>query len=65
MTSGSMKLKCPRCKAVTVELIECESCKIIGCVKCITKRNKQWVCGNCKTGMQTTTAESSLSAMFG
>ena len=68
MISDSMQLKCPRCNAATTELIECEFCKTIGCIKCITKYNKQWVCGSCKSGEQYTPSqspESALASMFG
>jgi len=67
----TVQINCPRCGASTVELIECESCKNIGCVKCITKRNRQWVCGDCKNGTQyssqssSQSAESALASMFG
>lgn len=60
-----MQLKCPRCKAITIELVECESCKTIGCVKCITKHNRQWICNDCKSGTRSPAPESVLSAMFG
>jgi hypothetical protein len=43
-----IELTCPRCGLAAPELIECESCKIIGCVRCITKQGLQWICGKCK-----------------
>jgi len=64
-----MKIVCPRCGKQSDELIECESCKIIGCIRCITKSNKQWICSDCKNGKvsvgSTQTPESALAAMFG
>jgi hypothetical protein len=60
-----MQLKCPRCNAATTELIECEICKTIGCIKCITKYNKQWICGNCRSRETSQSPESALAAMFG
>ncbi len=67
----AVQISCPRCGASAQELIECEGCKSIGCVKCIAKRNKQWVCGDCKDGTQygsqpsSQSAESALASMFG
>jgi len=61
----------------TREMIECESCKTIGCVRCITKRGGQWLCGDCRDGRQANqyvvlgekqdeqSPESALAAMFG
>lgn len=62
-----MEIRCPRCNFQTSELIECDSCKTIGCIRCITKYNKQWICGNCKSGSQysSNSPESALSSMFG
>ncbi|MBS3055320.1 MAG: hypothetical protein J4452_02405 [Candidatus Aenigmarchaeota archaeon] len=62
-----LEIKCPRCDSQSKELIECESCKKIGCVKCITQRSKQWLCGDCRLGntYQPTNDPSPLSAIFG
>ena len=43
-----IELKCPRCGFAAPELIECESCKIIGCIKCITKKSDRWICEKCR-----------------
>lgn len=62
-----IQLRCPRCNSITKELIECDSCKVIGCIKCIAKYNKQWMCGNCKSGKpySASTPESAIASMFG
>lgn len=62
-----MEIKCPRCGSSSNELIECESCKKIGCVKCIIQKNKKWVCGDCSSGntYQQASDPSPLSAIFG
>lgn len=65
------QIKCPRCGVSITELVECEICKTIGCIRCITKYNKQWICGDCKNGTQyssqssSQSAESALASMFG
>lgn len=63
-----MQIVCPRCRRQSDELIECESCGTIGCVRCITKHNKQWICNDCKNGrspVSSSTPESALASMFG
>jgi len=60
-----MDLKCPRCGATTSELLECDVCKTIGCIKCIIKHSRQWVCDKCKDSGYAESPESALSAMFG
>lgn len=63
-----MQIVCPRCGKQSDELIECDSCKTVGCVRCITKYNKQWICNDCKSGRPAASAqtpESALAAMFG
>jgi len=60
----------------TAEMVECESCSTIGCVRCITKSGNRWLCGNCKDGKQYNqyevlkvqeeqSPESALASMFG
>lgn len=60
-------LNCPSCGAESAEMIECDACKAIGCVKCVTKYNKQWVCGECrnKPYYSESAPESGLAALFG
>lgn len=63
-------MKCPRCNSVTRELIVCDSCQTVGCIKCITKYSKQWICGECKSGgryssQESSSPESALASMFG
>ncbi len=60
-----MKVECPRCGTEAVELIVCEICNKVGCTRCITKQNKQWVCNKCKSGYTAPSPESILSTMFG
>lgn len=45
-----MGIYCPNCNSISTELLACDSCQIVGCVRCVTKLNKQWLCHNCKTG---------------
>lgn len=65
----SMELKCPRCNSLVAELIECDSCNTIGCIKCVRKYNKQWVCDGCKSSnkylQETVKASENLFSMFG
>jgi hypothetical protein len=61
----------------TGEMVECESCNTIGCVRCITKIGGRWLCGSCRSGNQynsyeerggvktESSPESALAAMFG
>ncbi len=45
-----MGLKCPNCSSEIIELMSCDSCKTIGCIRCISRSSKQWLCHNCKAG---------------
>jgi len=73
-----MEINCPRCGLQATEMVECEGCNIIGCVRCITKHNGRWMCGGCRNGTQYSaqqygsreakdeqSPESALAAMFG
>jgi hypothetical protein len=48
-----MELFCPRCRSKVSELIECENCGTIGCIKCVKKSYGKWVCFKCETPAQT------------
>lgn len=70
MISGSMELNCPRCGIQARELVGCDVCSNIGCVRCITKYNKKWVCEKCRSGQyvqseQEIDVASAVSSMFG
>ena len=43
-----MDLLCPRCGSRSNELIECDNCGTIGCVRCIRKKYGKWVCFKCE-----------------
>jgi len=45
-----MDFICPRCGVKTTEMVECSNCEIVGCVRCITKKSGQWLCGDCRDG---------------
>ena len=45
-----MDFICPRCGVKTTEMVECSNCETVGCVRCITKRSGQWLCGDCRDG---------------
>lgn len=60
-----MKLKCPNCGNLVTELLSCENCKAIGCIRCIVKSGKQWICSNCKNQITTEPTEAGLFSMFG
>lgn len=65
------QIKCPSCGTFTAELIECDVCNRIGCIRCVMKRSRQWICSGCKgdkpyvAQTESQTAESALSSMFG
>ncbi len=56
-------IRCPRCNSLTKELIACEICNSIGCTRCIIKKNKKWVCENCRKEKQK--PETALASLFG
>lgn len=69
-----MGVDCPNCGVAVHELVSCDSCQTIGCVRCIVRHNRQWVCGKCKSGNYVQPSQSqepqsdigsALSAMFG
>jgi len=44
-----MKVKCPICSNLVTELLSCDNCQAIGCIRCIVRFGKQSVCHNCKS----------------
>lgn len=43
-----MKLECPRCKSRVRELMDCDNCGTIGCMRCMKKSYGKWVCYSCE-----------------
>jgi len=43
-----MQLVCPRCSSKVDELIECDNCGTIGCIRCMKKSYGKWVCHKCE-----------------
>ena len=43
-----MQLVCPRCASKVNELMECDSCRTIGCIRCMKKSYGKWVCHKCE-----------------
>ena len=43
-----MELLCPRCGSRSNELIECDNCETIGCIRCVRKKYSKWVCFRCE-----------------
>lgn len=43
-----MTVRCPYCKNITNELMSCDNCNKIGCVRCIIKHSNQWLCVDCR-----------------
>ncbi len=56
-----MEIFCPNCKSKAKELIECENCNKIGCIKCFLKVKGKWLCESCRKGEA---KEASLFSMF-
>jgi len=44
-----MDLVCPRCQSKVNELIECDNCGTIGCIRCVKKSYGKWICFKCET----------------
>ena len=44
-----MDFVCPRCQSKVNELVECDNCGTIGCIRCIKKSYGKWVCFKCET----------------
>ena len=44
-----MELICPRCNSKSNELIECDACGTIGCIRCMKKSYGKWICFKCKS----------------
>jgi len=44
-----MDFVCPRCQSKVTELIECENCGTIGCIRCVKKSYGKWICFKCET----------------
>ncbi|MGC8812180.1 MAG: hypothetical protein ACP5O8_01165 [Candidatus Aenigmatarchaeota archaeon] len=55
---------CPRCSNETRELVACDRCKEIGCVRCIVKKGKEWLCDRCRKE-EKQEPESVLASLFG
>jgi len=65
-----MSMLCPHCRAKTTELVDCENCGKIGCPKCVRRKNKKWVCPDCKNYQEPINHDSNklgdvFSSMFG
>jgi hypothetical protein len=45
-----MGIYCPNCNSISTELLACDSCETVGCIRCVIKFNKQFLCHNCKSG---------------
>jgi len=43
-----MELVCPRCGSKSNELIECDNCGTIGCIRCMRKSYGNWICFKCE-----------------
>ena len=43
-----MELQCPSCNNFVTELVACDSCETVGCIRCVIRTNKQWLCHTCK-----------------
>jgi len=43
-----MQLVCPRCSSKVNELIECDNCGAIGCMRCMKKSYGKWICHKCE-----------------
>jgi len=57
-------IDCPNCRSRVRELVACDICEKIGCIKCITRFEKKWTCRECASG-EVKTEESGLWDMFG
>ncbi len=44
-----LDLVCPRCQSKVNELVECDNCGTIGCIRCVKKSYGKWVCFKCET----------------
>lgn len=60
-------MNCPNCNSPAGELLVCDRCNSVGCVRCVIKKGKEWVCEKCKSGVVVAEAnpESALGYMFG
>jgi len=43
-----MDLICPRCGSKSNELMECDNCGAIGCIRCMRKSYGNWICHKCE-----------------
>jgi methionyl-tRNA synthetase len=43
-----MQLVCPKCSSKVNELMECDNCGTIGCIRCMKKSYGKWVCHKCE-----------------
>ncbi len=66
-----MELICPRCGSKSNELMECDACSTIGCIRCMRKSYGKWVCFKCEEperyyrGVEEKEVSNAFSAMFG
>ena len=68
-----MEIVCPRCGSKSNELIECDNCGAIGCIRCVRKSYGNWICHNCEAPERKYYSEvrkgkevsNAFSAMFG
>ena len=43
-----MDLICPRCGSKSDELMDCDNCGAIGCIRCMRKSYGKWICFKCE-----------------
>ncbi|HLC59735.1 MAG TPA: hypothetical protein VJH34_04395 [archaeon] len=43
-------IPCPSCKTKTREILACDNCNKLACVRCTSKKSKQRLCLDCKKG---------------
>jgi methionyl-tRNA synthetase len=48
-----LDLVCPRCQSKVNELVECDNCGTIGCIRCIKKSYGKWICFKCEPHTET------------
>jgi hypothetical protein len=62
-------ISCPSCGSAVTELVACDTCNRVGCVRCVVRSGKQWTCNECKTGIRTVETKAKnadgLFSMFG
>jgi hypothetical protein len=64
-----MELICPRCGSRSNELMECDACSAIGCIRCMKKSYGKWICYKCEVPERRypvfEETSNAFSAMFG